>query len=71
MALMIEIFTDKNAPYLIAAYVVFLGGLLLYFVSLRTRRRNLDHDRQVLDQIEAEATNEAAAKTGISPKDGQ
>ena len=65
---MIEIFTDKNAPYLIAAYVVFLGGFLLYFVSLRMRRRNLNHDRQVLDQIEAEATTEATAK---SPKDGQ
>jgi hypothetical protein len=58
---MIEIFTDKNAPYLITAYVVFLGGLLLYFFSLRMRRRSLDRDRQVLEQIEREAGADASA----------
>jgi len=52
---MIEIFTDKNAPYLITAYIVFLGGLLLYFVSLRMRRRGLERDRAVVEQIEQDA----------------
>lgn len=52
---MIEIFTDKNAPYLIAAYVVFLGGLLLYSISLRLRRRGLEQERAVIEQIEQES----------------
>ena len=63
---MIEIFTDKNAPYLITAYVVFLGGLLFYFLSLRMRQRSLERDRQMLDQIENEA--EAGASTGAESR---
>jgi hypothetical protein len=54
---MIEIFTDKNAPYLLTAYVVFLGGLLLYFASLRMRRRSLERDRATIEQIERESAS--------------
>ena len=49
-----EILFDKNAPYLLTAYAVFLGGLLLYFLSLRMRRRNIERDQEVLRQIEEE-----------------
>jgi len=61
---MIEIITDKNAPYLLTAYAVFLGGLLLYFVSLRMRRRSLERDRSVIEQIEREGG--AAAEEGTN-----
>ncbi len=57
---MTEILFDKNAPYLLTAYVVFLTGLLLYFLSLRMRRNSIERDRQVIEQIEQEnAVNNA------------
>ena len=40
-----------NIIYLIAAYVVFLGGLGLYAGSLALRRRNLERDERMLEQI--------------------
>ena len=49
-----DILFDKNAPYLLTAYAVFLGGLLLYFLSLRMRRRSLDRDEEVIKQIDEE-----------------
>jgi hypothetical protein len=49
-----QILFDKNAPYLLAAYAVFLGGLLLYSLSLRLRRRSLDRDEEVIKQIDEE-----------------
>lgn len=51
-----EILFDKNAPYLLAAYGVFLGALLLYFVSLRARARNLKRDEDTIRQIEEDQT---------------
>jgi hypothetical protein len=45
---------DKNAVYLFTAYGVFLGGILTYVASLILRRRALERDEQVLEQIEAE-----------------
>ena len=51
---MLEIFQDKNAGYLIAAYIVFIGGLLLYIISLAIRKRNLERDEALVEQIEAE-----------------
>lgn len=58
---MLEIFQDKNAGYLIAAYIVFIGGLLLYLVSLAIRKRNLDRDESLVEQIEAEEQTPPAA----------
>ena len=52
---MTEILFDKNAPYLLTAYVVFLGGLLLYFLSLRMRRSGIERDRRIIEQIEQES----------------
>lgn len=45
---------DKNAVYLFTAYGVFLGGLAVYLASLWLRRRNLDRDEELLQQIEEE-----------------
>lgn len=45
---------DKNAVYLFTAYGVFLGGLCVYLASLWLRRRNLDRDEELLQQIEEE-----------------
>ncbi len=52
-----EILQDKNAGYLMAAYAVFIGGLLLYIASLIIRKRNLDRDEALIEQIEAEENN--------------
>ncbi len=49
-----EILQDKNAVYLMTAYAVFIGGLLLYIASLIIRKRNLDRDEALVEQIEAE-----------------
>jgi preprotein translocase subunit Sec63 len=49
-----EIVADKNAPYLFVAYGVFLGALLVYFLSLGLRRRSMEQDEQIVDQIEKE-----------------
>lgn len=49
-----DILFDKNSPYLLTAYAVFLGGFLLYFLSLRLRRRSLDRDEEVIKQIDEE-----------------
>ena len=47
---------DQNAPYLFGAYAVLLLGLAVYISSLVLRKRNLDRDEQMVQQIEAEAS---------------
>ena len=64
---MLEILQDKNAPYLITAYGVFLGGIAFYLISLVLRRRGLDQDEATLAQIEAEAV--PAQETGAAAPD--
>ncbi len=49
-----NVLQDKNAVYLLAAYGVFLGGMTLYFISLVLRRRALDRDEQIIEQVERE-----------------
>jgi hypothetical protein len=44
-------FTEKNSIYLILGYVVFLGGIGAYLLSLVLRRRNLKRDEEMLEQI--------------------
>jgi hypothetical protein len=53
---------DQNAPYLFGAYVVCLGGIAFYIASLVLRKRNSDRDEQVIQQIEAEASQEQRAQ---------
>ncbi len=45
---------DKNAPYMLGAYAVFLGGMLIYVVSLLMRARAATQDERRLDDLEAE-----------------
>jgi hypothetical protein len=45
---------DKNAPYMLGAYAVFLGGILIYVVSLLMRARAAARDEKRLDELEAE-----------------
>lgn len=59
-------FEESTAPYLIAAYVVFLGGIAVYVLSLVVRRRALDREEQVLDQISDELA--AGRNTGDIPR---
>ncbi len=53
---------DQNAPYLFGAYVVCLGGIAVYIVSLVLRKLSIDRDEQVIQQIEAEANQEQKAQ---------
>ena len=45
-------FEEKNSIYLIAGYVVFLGGMATYLLSLVLRQHNLKRDEEMLEQIE-------------------
>lgn len=47
-------FQEPNAPYLIIAYCVFLGGMALYFISLKLRSKNISRDENAITQIEEE-----------------
>jgi hypothetical protein len=38
--------------YMIAGYIVIFGVMLVYLISLSLRRRNLEQDLDVLDEIE-------------------
>ncbi len=59
-----ELVVDKNAPYLFVAYGVFLGALLVYFLSLRLRRRSLEQDEQIVAQIEQESSKSGPGPSG-------
>ncbi|HEY3288721.1 MAG TPA: hypothetical protein VGK87_01200 [Anaerolineae bacterium] len=58
-------FTEKNSIYLIAGYVVFLGGMAIYLLSLYLRRRNVRRDEalltQITEQMREEQTDSAKA----------
>ncbi len=45
---------DRNAVYLFTAYGVFIGGMVVYALSLWWRKRQLDRDAELLDEIERE-----------------
>ncbi len=49
---------EGNLIYLVAAYVVFLGGLALYLISLAVRRHNLEREARALEQMAREIRNE-------------
>lgn len=58
-----KMFTDKNAIYLIAGYIVFLGGISTYLLSLVLRRRNIKRDRELLEQIEQQINEEQSGQS--------
>lgn len=39
--------------YMVAGYAVIFGVMLIYMVSLSIRRRNLERDLEVLQELEA------------------
>ncbi|MGQ9816303.1 MAG: hypothetical protein ACUVR3_14430 [Candidatus Roseilinea sp.] len=49
---------EGNLIYLFAAYVVFLGGIALYLVSLFLRQRNLERQAHALEKIAREIKDE-------------
>jgi hypothetical protein len=51
-------FTEKNSIYLIAGYIVFLGGIGIYLLSLVLRRRNLRRDEELIEQISEQLKEE-------------
>ena len=49
----------KEAPaetvaYMIAGFAVIFGVMLIYLISLRVRRRNLEWDIELLEELEEE-----------------
>ena len=47
-------FSDNNAVYLVTAYGVFFGGMLVYALSLLARRATLRRDERELAEYEKE-----------------
>jgi hypothetical protein len=43
-----------TTTYMIAGYAVIFGVMLLYVISLYIRKRNLERDLEVLQEIETE-----------------
>jgi len=43
-----------TTTFMIAGYAVIFGVMLLYVISLNIRKRNLERDLDVLQEIEAE-----------------
>jgi len=42
----------NTTAYMIAGYVVIFGVILIYLASLAIRRRNLNQDLEVLEQLD-------------------
>ena len=65
-------FAEKNSIYLIAAYVVFLGSITIYLVSLAIRVRNLKRDEELLQQIAEQLKQEQqTAEASAEPQPGE
>ena len=43
-----------TTPYLVLGYAVIYGGMLVYWISLGLRRRNLQKDLELLQSLEDE-----------------
>lgn len=46
----------ETTAYMIAGYAVIFGVMLIYLASLAIRRRNLEQDLEVLEELEAKET---------------
>jgi hypothetical protein len=44
----------ETTNFMIAGYAVIFGVMLIYLVSLLVRKRNLEKDLEVLEEIQAE-----------------
>ena len=68
-------FAEKNSIYLIAAYIVFLGSITIYLLSLVIRVRNLKRDeellRQISEQVAQEQQTERAAEGNPTLQPGE
>lgn len=42
----------NTTAYMIAGYIVIFGVILIYLASLAIRRRNLNQDLEVLEQLD-------------------
>jgi hypothetical protein len=62
-------FAEKNAIYLIAGYVVFLGGILIYLLTLVIRRRNLQRDEELLEQISTQLEEQETQPSAVSEQE--
>lgn len=42
----------QTTGYLIAGYVIIFGTMAIYLISLMLRKRNLDQDLEILDEVQ-------------------
>jgi hypothetical protein len=62
-------FAEKNAIYLIAGYAVFLGGILIYLLTLVIRRHNLERDEELLEQISTQLEEQETQPSAVSEQE--
>jgi len=43
-----------TTPYMVLGYAVIYGGMLIYWISLAVRRRQLQKDLEILQSLEEE-----------------
>jgi hypothetical protein len=62
-----------TSAYMIAGYVVIFGSMLAYVVSLIIRRRNLEQDIQVLQELESrqQGGNEKLSNSAMVTDEGE
>jgi hypothetical protein len=44
----------NTVSYMIAGYVIIFGTMLIYLASLIVRKRNLEQDMQMLDEMDVQ-----------------
>jgi hypothetical protein len=54
-----------TSAYMIAGYAVIFGAMFLYVTSLFVRRRNLEQDIQLLEELEQNETSLEPVRTGV------
>jgi hypothetical protein len=50
----------ETTVYMIAGYAFIFGVILLYLISMMVRRRNLQQDYQMLEELEGDIDGEAS-----------
>lgn len=53
-----------TSAYMIAGYTVIFGAMLIYLISLIVRRRNLEQDIQLLEELEEKENRSEPVSSG-------
>ena len=47
----------ETTGYMLAGYIIIFGTMLVYLISIILRRRNLDQDMHMLDDLQRKSNN--------------